>query len=80
MIAAPFFTVFLADDGRWRIRYRKDLARIIGRGSTFLSFADKKTAERIAGIVARDARLNEHHVKAERSVTITDEALPLFRE
>lgn len=38
MIAIPFFTVYLADDGRWRIRFRKDLDRVIGRGSSDLSF------------------------------------------
>lgn len=80
MIAIPFFTVYLADDGRWRIRFRKDLDRVIGRGSSYLSFENKETAERIAGIVARDAKQNKHHIQAERPVTIVDETLPLFGE
>lgn len=41
---------------------------------------NKETAERIAGIVARDAKQNKHHIQAERPVTILDETLPLFGE
>lgn len=80
MITTPFFTVYLADDGRWRIRFRKDLDRVIGRGSSYLSFENKETAERIAGIVARDARQNRHSLVSERPAAIADETLPLFGE
>lgn len=80
MIAIPFFTVYLADDGRWRIRFRKDLDRVIGRGSSYLSFENQETAERIAGIVARDAKGNRHNIVSERPAAIADETLPLFGE
>ncbi|ANA41817.1 hypothetical protein A2G06_16910 (plasmid) [Geobacter anodireducens] len=78
-MSAPIFTVFQSDDGRWRIRFRKDLIRAVGRGSDLLSFSEKETAERIAGIVARDAQLSKlHHAQADRPVAIADETLPLF--
>lgn len=81
MISIPFFTVYLADDGRWRIRFRKDLDRVIGPGSSYLSFENKGIAERIAGIVARDAKRNKHSIVSERSTAaIADETLPLFGE
>lgn len=78
-MSAPIFTVFQSDDGRWRIRFRKDLIRAVGRGSDLLTFSEKETAGRIAGIVARDAQLSKlHHTQADRSAAITDGTLPLF--
>lgn len=78
-MSAPIFTVFQSADGRWRIRFRKDLIRTVGRGSDLMSFSEKETAERIAGIVARDAQLSKlHHTHTGRPLAITDETLPLF--
>ncbi len=75
----PIFTIFQSADGRWRIRFRKDLIRAVGRGSDLLSFSEKETAERIAGIVARDAQLiRPHQAQADHPLTIMDETLPLF--
>lgn len=78
MITIPFFTVDLADDGRWRIRFRKDLDRAIGRGSSYLSFENKETAERIAGFVARDAKRNRQLIVSECPAAFADEKLPRF--
>lgn len=75
----PIFTIFQSADGRWRIRFRKDLIRAVGRGSEHLSFSEKEIAERIAGIVSRDARLSKlPHAQAVHHEAIEDETLPLF--
>ncbi len=78
MNLAPLFTVFQSADSRWRIKFRKDLDRIIGRGSDLLSFSQEETAERIADIVARDAKENKRKHRKKRPVTIVDKNLPLF--